>query len=279
MDHEGRSEPPDARRGCFAEALWGQWRALTVICFVTGATVAGTYVAVRAGGGSDRHALVAMLMSMTGWTALAGAVAAAAPGRLLDASFRVGTVTDTCGVILLVTAFVSLDVPVLSAVAIYLVLVSVGFFAGGVTRLVRRAANRRALAVVAAVVLAAVLTTPAWVGGLLRAAEGSIRDAVAAWAVRINPLYSVTSAVAEEIGFVWHQAPVMYGITWLGDIVTPPAAPWYAAVAIYAPPAVALWGVAILRRWREARAGPDGPVSPAAPAQQAPSEPSSSSRS
>lgn len=278
MDHEERSDPTDVRRGAFAEALWGQRRALAAACLTTAAVVAGTYLAVRAGGGSDRHGLVAMLMSMTGWTALAGAVAATGPQRLLDASFRVGTVTDTCGVILLVAALVSPDVTVLSALAIYLVLVSVGFFAGGVTRLARRAVNRRALAIVAAVVLAAALTTPAWVGGLLRAAEGSTRDAVAAWAVRINPIYPVTSAVAEEIGFVWHQAPVMYGITWLGDIATPPAAPWYSAAAVYAPLAVIFWSLAILRG-RRARTDADGQESPAASGQQPPSDASSSSRS
>jgi hypothetical protein len=55
-------------------------------------------------------------------------------------------------------------------------------------------------------------------------AGGPAASSVACWAVRGNPFYSITSAVAARTHFVWHSAPLMYQITRIGDYAAAPPA-------------------------------------------------------
>jgi hypothetical protein len=94
------------------------------------------------------------------------------------------------------------------------------------------------------------LVSPFWIGGALRAAPEDWAGRIAAAGVYVNPFYAVTGALAESAKFIWHQAPVLYRITRLGDYAPAPAPAWYAPVPLFSAAAAILIAAAMLRRPR-----------------------------
>jgi len=89
-----------------------------------------------------------------------------------------------------------------------------------------------------------------WLPGLLGLIPSDWKTAVASYGLRANPLYGVFSQIAEETGFVWNYADVMYGVTKLGEDVAIGTVQWYEPMAIHLAVALVIGAWAILRhRW------------------------------
>jgi len=105
---------------------------------------------------------------------------------------------------------------------------------------------RQALA--AALLLMLLLATPLWTGGILASLDGEARHAAVRWAVEVNPFYGISAAVVDRTQWVWHQSPLMYRLTRIGDYAAPPPVAWYAAAWRLALVAMGLAGLKLLRR-------------------------------
>jgi len=233
------------------------------------ATVAvelGVYGLGRAGGAGPLGATLATLAAAAVWAAVAAPICAAGARTALGALLRGCVVADASAVTLLTLWRIAADgqgrpyLTLPAAVKVYLILAAMALAAVAAVRCARTRAGRAAMAVLAAAVGMAALATPLWVNGLLAWAPRQYADTLAAWAVLANPFYSITSAVAERTGFTWHSAPILYGITRIGDSVAPPPAAWYAAAWRYAVVAAILAAVAWFRGcpWRPTAGAPPG---------------------
>ena len=202
----------------------------------------GAFGLILACGGSRLGAVLASLAVMVSWTALSPAVLAAGGRSGLSALLRGGIVADASAVTLVVLWLATPAVTLLAAVKVYCTLVAMAIAAVAAVRCARTEFGRYALAVVVAAGLMAAVTTPFWTGGLLLAANAPARQTAASLAVWLNPFYCVTVAIVQEARFVWHQAPVMYHITRIGDYAAAPPALWYTSAAACAALAAVLAG-------------------------------------
>ena len=243
---EAPSEPT-LRGGRGGRILARDGLAMAVSSVVTVAAQWGVYAAATSAGSGPREALLATLAVTVVWVALAGAVLAASGADTLGAMFRGGCLADAAGVgILVLTAFCPV-LTFLATVQVYCTLVGMAMLAVAVSRLARRPAGRYALAVATASVLVVSLASPWWVGGAMRVGSQPMAEAAAAVAVYVNPFYAVTAAVADTTRFVWHEAPVLYRITRIGDYAAAPAPLWWASSAIHAAVALVAGAVAAAR--------------------------------
>jgi hypothetical protein len=223
------------------------------VALAAGATVAvelGVFAAARWAGVPPARTAVATLATATLWVVLVTAPLAAGARGALGAVFRGGIVADASLPALIVLA-VGGSVGAGGAIAVYVVLAAVALAAVAAVRIARTAWGRHALAAATSVVLAVLLASPLWVGGLLGVAEGSLRGRIAYAAIAVNPFYAVTSATAGSTGFVWHQAPVMYSLTHLGDTAAAPPVPWYVTAVLYGCVAGMLAGASLVRKARK----------------------------
>jgi hypothetical protein len=215
-----------------------------------GATVAvelGVLAAARWAGVPPNRATVATLAAATLWVALVAAPLAAGADTALGALFRGGVVADASLPALIVLA-VGQYIGAVGMIAAYVVLAAVTLAAIAAVRVARTTWGRHAAAGAASIVLAVLLASPLWVGGLLHATDGALRGRIAYAAIAVNPFYAITSATAGSTGFVWHQAPLMYSLTPLGDTAAAPPVPWYVSAVVYACVAGMLGGVALVRK-------------------------------
>lgn len=199
---------------------------------------AGVFAAALAAGAGATNALLAALAVGIVWTSLAAPAVAASSEDGWVAVCRSGALADGAAVGLLavwgLAAAAGRPMPPWSAVAaIYAVHLGVTLWAVAVVQCGRRWFARLTLAVAVMVILAACLSTPLWIGGLLGAAKDSTRIEIACWAVRVNPFYAISLAIVEQTHFVWHQAPLMYNLSRLGDLTTPPPTDWYETAGLY----------------------------------------------
>jgi hypothetical protein len=167
------------------------------------------------------------------WTALAAPVLAASGRTALAALLRGGIVADASLASLLALWAACDEMTFPAALKIYCILAAMALAGIAATRLARTPAGRCAFAVAASAVLLAALASPFWVGGAIHAQPRATAEAITAAAVYANPFYAATAALAETARFVWHQAPMMYRITRVGDYAAAPPLLWYPAVAIY----------------------------------------------
>lgn len=214
----------------------------------------GTYFAARGAGAAVLPAALATLAASAVWIAIAAPVFAAGARTALGALVRGGIVADASAVTLAVlwcaardpqTSQSCMSVP--GALKIYCTFAAVTLTGIAAVRCARTPAGRFSLAVATGLILTAALASPLWVGGLLKNTDGTVQRNIVAGAVYFNPFYSITSAIAGQTHFVWHQASFMYQLTWIGDLAAPPPVPWYASTVIYAPLAGILSGIALLR--------------------------------
>ena len=254
-----RTSSPAPGRSAFRQLLAGDGPAALGAAAATVIVEMAVYVLARALGAPLALAALAALAACTVWVALASAAWAAAAKATLGALLRGGVVADASGVTLLVLAGISPHVTLLAALKVYCALAATALFAIALVCCGSRRPGRCGAAVAAACVLAAALGTPLWTGGLLALGGQEAKQAAVAWAVYANPFYSVTAAVVERTRFVWHQAPVMYNITRIGDYASPPPTPWWAAAAIYAGAACVIAAAKLLIS-RLRRSSPGRPI-------------------
>jgi len=216
----------------------------------------GAYLLARFGGASQRDATLSVLAMSVLWIALAGPVLAAGGTEAFSALLR-GCVVADASLITLVVLWVSAGAPppprgpcvtLLGVVKIYCTYVAVSLAGVAAARCGRREAGRYVGAVIAAILFFVALASPFWIGGSLQAAQGPLRRWIITAAVDLNPFYSVTSAIVDQAHFVWHQAPVMYRFTRIGDFAAPPPVPWYAAAVVYGLLAGMLGATHLIRR-------------------------------
>ncbi len=212
---------------------------LPAMLFALGSTLGvgvGSFVlAIRAEAAWDR-AFVGSLALLTIWVALAGGLLAASARDVLGSLLRGGAVADSAlialGGIWLLSwrgSQAELLPPAWSILKIYLILVSMVLVGISVPLLARAPALRCALALGGGLVLLVLCATPFWTGGWIENTDDT--DAVATWAIRWNPMYSISAAINDPVQFIWHQdAPRMYDkITRLGTDIHAPPPNWYDA--------------------------------------------------
>lgn len=214
----------------------------------------GLYLAARLAGANPREAIVATLAATAVWVALACPVIAAGAKGAMSALLRGGIVADASGVALLVLWAVGRFLPgeaaclsFLAAVEIYCTVVAMALMGVAGARCGKTTTGRYVAAVVTAVAMTAMLATPFWITGPAMAVEGAARRFLVSGAVFFNPFYSMTSAVADRVRFVWHHTGAVYDLSGLADFGAPPV-PWYSAVAIYLPLAGILAATHLIRK-------------------------------
>ena len=220
--------------------------------FALGATIGielGVYVAATVLGADARGAAIATLVSTVVWICVAAPLLSAGASTGMGAVSRGGITVDASAVVLVVLWLTARNpdssqplVTFLAVLKIYCALLAVGLAGVAVVACGRSVAGRGILAVAMAVILTVVLAGPFLAGPLLDVGGNTAARAV----IYVNPIYSVSSAVAEETGFVWHLAPVLYKVTRIGSYAPAPEVPWYAATVVYGCIAGMAFGVRIL---------------------------------
>ena len=236
-------------------------RAMTVAGAATLAAILGVYIAAcliqasAKGGSSGAMGLLASLAIGTIVVAVAGPLVAASGRGVWAVVLRAGAVADGAGVALLaiwVAGLLGLGPGITFAAAckvdcVYIVMVLAGSAAVCVAR---SPVARHAVAVASAAVLLLAVASPFWVNGLIeRAKDKDSRQTVVDLAVESNPFYSVSAAVMDQTNLVWHQAPVLYNLTRIGEYTAPSPVEWYAFVLRCGLVGVFFIAVAIVR-WK-----------------------------
>ena len=247
---EPPSAPPSPAPDRPAGVLAGSGGAMAAWAAATVAVQVGTYGVALAGGAPQIPATLAALAVAVLWVAAAAPLAAAATDDTLAALLRGGSVVDASVVLLTVVWAASPAVTLGAAAKTYCVLLAAGLAGIAACRVGRTGSGRLVLAVAAGVVLLALAASPFWIGGAIHGVRGEAAGDIVAAAVYANPFYSITAALAEETGFVWHEAGVMYRITRIGDYSPAPPACWYAAAGIHACVAAGLAGLGLARHRR-----------------------------
>lgn len=233
-------------------------RNLVVLLAASAATAAvelGALALARGVGTGPREAILVCLAAMTMWVALASAPLAAGGRTNWDAALRGAIPADASLLVLLVLPFLGsspdtarsyVDFP--GALGIYCVLAAVAVFSIAAVCCGRSATARQVIAAAVAVVLAAAIAGPFWTGGLIHAGPYPAATALVAWAIRANPFYAVTGAIAERMRFFWHEWGLMYDRIGSFRDYTPPPLRWHETAILYAALAAALGLVATIRR-------------------------------
>ena len=239
-----------------------RWWPVIWIGAATVAIEATAYLAIRGAGASPRSAALATLAVAAVWIALAAPVFAAGGRKAFDMLLRGGAVADATGLTLLGLWLVCPAFGLGSAVKIYAVLVSMAL--GGIAVVCCSRSPRGKLIAAAAVSIATLLamTTPFWGNGALIALDGSARQGVATGLVAVNPAFSMASATARDLHWVWNEAPLMYRLTVLGQVMPVPAVGWYVTPLIWLGVAVGATPLAVWRRRARVAAPEDPPATP-----------------
>jgi hypothetical protein len=224
-----------------------------LIASATLAVELGAYGLACAMAVSPRNAVLTMFAASAVWTALAAPMAAAGGRKWLAGVVRGGTVTDTTALALLIVTLTAQPLTFMAALKVYCILTAFALAAMTIVRCGRTPAGRRALATICSVLLMAALTTSFWANGVLAELTGNARQLAATWLVAANPFFAIASATANQLHFIWHEAPVMYRITGLGDYAAPAPVAWYAAPLAYLSVA-ALACIAAVVRSRDGKA-------------------------
>lgn len=259
----GESSPPRVLVGTLRDLLRRDGRPALAAALATMAVELGVFLGAVACGIDGRQSVMASLAAGVVWVSLAAPAMAAGSNTGLGALLRGGIVADASAVLLIVLWLATPYVSFLAAVKIYCIYAALALAGIAAVRCARAPSARFTLAAVAAIAFMTALASPFWAGGAVHAAEasgsviarsvffisaaaspswpgppppttGRIDSAiVTSTVVHANPFYCIWSVLADRMPYAWHQAPVMYRITYLGNYAAVPAAPWYAAVRIY----------------------------------------------
>lgn len=217
--------------------------------------VLGLYLAAWLTHAPASGCLLAALAAGTIWVAVAAPLAAAGGRIAWGIVLRAGVVADAAGAALLLLWLGGLlgaaeGIAFASAVRVYCVYAVMALAAAAALCAARSPVARHAVALAAAVVLLLAAASPFWINGLLdRAGKGS-RQAVVDAAVTCNPFYAVTASVRGQTRLVWHQAPVLYTLTRIGEYTAPAPTEWYSFIFRCGGAGLGLAAVAIARNRR-----------------------------
>ncbi len=223
-------------------------RAVLLAGAVTVCLELGVYFGARIAGVGQAGATLGALATGVLWMALAAGPLAASGADLLGSLLRAGTIIDSSALSLMILWWVSPLVSILACLQIYCVLAAMAVFAVMLVRAARRPAGRFAMGLIAGLILAASVSTPFWIGGLLAAGNHQTAQRLVDLAVSVNPFYSICASLSERAGFVWHQAPLLYRITRIGDYASPVPPNWYDFPLICTVWAIVAGGVGVLIR-------------------------------
>jgi hypothetical protein len=174
-------------------------------------------------------ATLAALAVATVWCMLAAPALAVGGRGLIRTLFRAGAVCDGLAVGLLILWPISPAMTFGGAARVYATLLAVVLLAAGAVDLGTSAVGRMGRSVMVAVALVSLAAGPFWVDGLARWwAPDDPRPAVE-FACRLNPYYSITSAVVRQTRSVWHESGLLYRITWIGEDIPAPNVRWFDA--------------------------------------------------
>ncbi|MGC9454803.1 MAG: hypothetical protein ACP5HU_08045 [Phycisphaerae bacterium] len=251
MEPAGQTDNPQTSGGWMRELFRGHGWCVLAAALATIAVEVGTAAFAWRVDVPAARAAVATLAVAVLWVAMTAGPLSAGADTALRSVLRGGAVVDASIPALILLAAVG-PVTALGAVKVYCILAAVALWSVALVRIARTPWGRHALGTAAGVVLFVMLTSPLWTGGLLGAADGAARRNIVWLAVAANPFYAVATATVESTGFVWHQAPLMYSLTPIGDHVAAPSPPWYATVVIYAGLGAIFAGIALLRGGKSA---------------------------
>ncbi len=243
------SEPDSSSRSTSPPpSLWKRdgWPVVG-IAIATVAVQLGVFLVPQAFGAGVRTLIPASLIIAGVWVAMASAVFAAEPESPLSGLLRGGCVGDSTAVLLLVLWAQAPEVTFLAACKLYCIYASVSLCAVAIVRTARTVRFRYLSAVVGATLLTALQGGLFWLPGLLQLSPTEYKSAIAGIGLRANPLYGVFSAIADESGFVWHYAELMYRITPLGEDIAVRPVQWYEPMAIHLAAAGAIAILCLLR--------------------------------
>ena len=225
------------------------WPVVGIVVATVAAQVS-VFLIPQAYGVPARGLVPASLIIAGVWVALASAIFSAGPRSTISAILRGGCVADATAVLLIVLWLSTPEVTFIAAVKLYCIYASVALCAIAIVRCAKALRFRYLLAVICGVLLTAVQGGLFWLPGLLQIVPADYKVAVAGLGLRANPLYGVFSAIANESGFVWHYAEVMYRITPLGEDIAVPPVQWHEPMAISLIAAVVFTVLALLRNRR-----------------------------
>jgi hypothetical protein len=221
--------------------------ALLAAAFLAAGVQLGTLAAMHAWAPGSRDAVMASLLAALGWIVLSGPLLSAGAASGLRGLLRAGISADAAGVVLL-GLWLWGSLSFVEAVKIYCVLAAVAIACAAGGRLGRQVGARHAWAVVWTVLLAALVTTPFWVGAVMMGVEGDARAATVGLAAQVSPVYALSAAMAQSHPFVWHQTAVMYEVALFHDYGSPPPVTWYACAVLHLGLAAAAGGASLLFR-------------------------------
>jgi len=241
----GGDPPHAAARG--AAARTELKHTAGVIAAVLATTVAIELAAYLA---AQRHvparAAAIGLAAATLWTILAAPVLAAGGRSILLAALRGGAVVDA-GAVLLVVLWIHGASDLAGLVKIYLTWAAIALAQIMAVCVARSASRRYAAALAATAVVLVLAAAPFWANRLILSARATQEQAVRlVWAY--NPFLAATTQLAEPAAVVWQERPILYEHTVLGRDVPLYRPAWYASLAAYLLPALALAIVARRRR-------------------------------
>jgi hypothetical protein len=215
----------------------------------------GAFFLARHLGRSVTDATVVFLAVASLWLALAPAGFASTGRGILSPLLRGGIVADATGLCVLVLWLTTPCVHFLGAIEIYCLAWSMALVSIAAIWIARKPVGRCIAAVIFATLFVLTLTSLLWLGAWIGPEPSTQDSALASWAVGINPFCAMTSVVAQEVRFVWHEWGRMYRWTPVGEYAMPTPIEWYETCLLYLSIAGGLVCVALLRdglrRFRE----------------------------
>jgi hypothetical protein len=210
-------------------------RPMLASAIATFAAILGVYAAARLSGAAETNCVLATMAVGTLWMAIAGPTICASARTISARLLLAGTVADVAGVCLLVVWLSGMagqgpGLQFVAAVKIYCIFAVMVLAAAAAISLARSVVSRHVVALAAAIVLLLACSTPFWINGLIEQAAPESRQRIIAVAVESNPFYAVTAALVDQTRLVWHQSPVIYGITRIGEYNAPGPTDWYSFV-------------------------------------------------
>lgn len=244
---------------CLSGLLRRSGRAMVVGACGTAVAMVGLYLAARAGGATEANCVLTALAAVVLWIAIAAPMISASADDWASRLLRAGALADAAGLCLLVIWLLGRAgrEPVLqfvAAVKVYCILGVMTLAAAAAVSVARGIVARYAAALASAIVLLVACSTPFWINGLVDYASPAWRTRIVELAVESNPFYAVTTILVERTHQVWHQSPVIYDITRIGEYNAPGPAEWYWFVLGCGAAGAAFFAVAMVRaRWRSSK--------------------------
>lgn len=198
------------------------------------------------------QALLATLGIMSIWVVLAPGPLAVWGRNNFSAFMRGGIVADATGFSLLVIWLLAPaegGLTFLGVVKLYCIFTAITLVGVSAVCLAKSQTGRLTAGIIVATLLAVALASPIWasahIGGPSPAP--AVQQALADWAIRVNPFYAACGAVVYETKFVWHGWGLMYDFSRIGEYVSPSEVGWHETALLYLAIAAGLGLLGILR--------------------------------